>query len=77
MSALHTMEQIRVFAQVNDPSFLSLLPPSPFRPEIDALTASPPFSIAEEIYEIYQWHNGQKFGEYRGILASTNSYLCL
>ncbi len=71
MSITAALERIERWAAQNDPQFVSLLQPGLTRQAIDALVSGLPFSLAEEVYELYQWHNGQQFSEFRfGMLES-------
>ena len=65
MSTTTALERIERWAWQNDPAFVALLQPGLSRQEIDAAVSGLPFALAEEVYELYQWRNGQKDGEFR------------
>lgn len=65
MSTTSALERIERWAQQNDPAFVALLQPGLTRQEIDAAVSILPFAIAEEVYELYQWRNGQKEGKFQ------------
>lgn len=65
MSTTSALERIERWARQNDPDFVALLQPGLSRSEIDAAVGGLPFALAEEVYELYQWRNGQKEGEFR------------
>ena len=65
MSVTTALERIERWAQKNDPAFVALLQPGLTRQEIDAAVGALPFALAEEVYELYQWRNGQKEGKFR------------
>ena len=65
MSTTTALERIERWAQQNDPAFVALLQPGLTRQEIDAAVGTLPFALAEEVYELYQWRNGQKEGKFR------------
>ena len=65
MSTTTALERIERWAQQNDPAFVALLQPGLTRQEIDAAVGTLPFALAEEVYELYQWRNGQDWGEFR------------
>ena len=64
MSVTSALERIERWARQNDPAFIALLQPGLSRPEIDMAVGGLPFALAEEIHELYQWHNGQKEGDF-------------
>ena len=71
MSVTSALERIERWARQNDPAFIALLQPGLSRSEVDAAVDGLPFALAEEVYELYQWRNGQKEGEFRlGLLRS-------
>ncbi len=74
MSVISALERIERWAAQNDPQFVSLLQPGLTQQEIDALVGGLPFALAEEVYDLYQWHNGQSYGEFRLGLCKTNQY---
>lgn len=51
-----------------------MLQPGLTRQQIDDLTASLPFALAEEVYELYQWRNGQSSGEFKLGLHQARDY---
>lgn len=51
-----------------------MLQPGLARQEVNALIGNLPFALAEEVYELYQWHNGQRFGEFRLGLCMTDQW---
>lgn len=65
MSVASALERIHRWAQTHDPEFVALLQPGLSRLEIDAAFVGLPFALAEEVYELYQWRNGQKDGEFQ------------
>lgn len=65
MSVTFALERIEYWARQNDPAFITLLQPGLSRSEIDAAVGSLPFALAEEVYELYQWRNGQDWGQFR------------
>ena len=71
MSVTSALERIRRWAEQNDPEFVALLQPGLTRQEINAAVGGLPFTLAEEVYELYQWRNGQQEGRFRlGMLGS-------
>ena len=65
MSTTTALERIERWARGNDPGFVALLQPGLTRQEIDVAVSGLPFVLAEEVYELYQWRNGQDWGEFR------------
>lgn len=51
------LEQIWNWFEVNAPAMLTFLQPGLTRGQIDALQDLP-FQLPEEVYQLYQWHNG-------------------
>lgn len=74
MSVMPALERIKRWAEQHDPEFVALLQPGLSRQEIGALVGDLPFALAEEVYELYQWHNGQKAGEFKLGLQQTRFY---
>lgn len=64
MSVTSALERIHRWAEQHDPAFVALLQPGLTRQEINAQIGSLPFALAEEVYELYQWRNGQKEGDF-------------
>jgi SMI1 / KNR4 family (SUKH-1) len=52
------LESIRLWLEKNDPYEFSHLRAGLSRDEIDELVQELPFTVPEEIYELYQWHDG-------------------
>lgn len=65
MSTTAALERIYRWAETHDPAFVALLQPGLTRQEIDTAVGGLPFALAEEVYELYQWRNGQKEGSFR------------
>ncbi len=74
MSVTSALERIHRWAEQHDPEFVALLQPGLARQEIDVLVSGLPFALAEEVYELYQWRNGQSWGEFRLGLLRSSSY---
>lgn len=74
MSVVPALERIKRWAEQHDPEFVALLQPGLSRQEIDALVGGSPFALAEEVYELYQWHNGQDDGPFRLGLVRSGQY---
>lgn len=74
MSITSALERIERWAQCNDLDFTALLQPGLPRQEAQARTGSLPFGLAEEVYELYGWRNGQKGGAFRLGLLRSPSY---
>ena len=71
MSTTSALERIERWARQNDPAFVALLQPGLTQQEINAAVGDLPFALAEEVYELYQWRNGQKEGQFRlGLVRS-------
>lgn len=64
MSVTASLERIKRWAAQYDPQFVALLQPGLSRQEIDAQVSGLPFALAEEVHEMYQWHNGQGWGDF-------------
>lgn len=65
MSVTTSLERIKCWATLHDPQFVALLQPGLSRQEIDAQVSGLPFALAEEVYEMYHWHNGQGWGDFK------------
>ena len=65
MSVTTSLERIKRWAASHDPQFVALLQPGLSRQEIDSQVSSLPFALAEEVYELYHWHNGQGWGDFK------------
>ena len=65
MSTTAALERIERWARGNDPAFVALLQPGLTRQAIDVAVSGLPFVLAEEVYELYQWHNGQREGKFQ------------
>lgn len=65
MSVTTSLERIKRWTTQHDPQFVALLQPGLSRQEIDAQVSVLPFALAEEVYELYQWHNGQSWGDFK------------
>jgi len=74
VSVIPALERIKRWAEQRDPEFVALLQPGLSRQEIDALVGNLPFALAEEVYELYQWHNGQDEGQFRLGLVMSGQY---
>jgi len=74
MSVVPALDRIKQWAEQHDPEFVTVLQPGLKRQEIDALTRDLPFALAEEVYELYQWHNGQEFGDFKLGIHQTRFY---
>ncbi len=72
MSITSVLERIHRWAEQNDPDFVALLQPGLSRLEIDAQVGGLPFALAEEVYDLYQWHNGQSDGDFHLGLDQTS-----
>ncbi len=53
------LESIRSWLEINNPYEFSQLRSGLSRAEIDELVKNLPFTVPEEIYELYQWHDGR------------------
>lgn len=61
MSALiEALERIRKLHLKHQPLVAEELQPGLTRGQIDELVKDLPFSLPEELYELYQWRNGMK-----------------
>ncbi|NER05147.1 MAG: SMI1/KNR4 family protein, partial [Okeania sp. SIO3C4] len=61
MSALiEALERIRKLHLKHQPLVAEELQPGLTRGQIDELVKNLPFSLPEELYELYQWRNGMK-----------------
>ncbi|NES69668.1 MAG: hypothetical protein F6K24_32870 [Okeania sp. SIO2D1] len=59
MSALiEALERIKEYHLKHSPFAVEELQPGLTRTQIDELVKDLPFSLPEELYELYQWHNG-------------------
>ena len=74
MSTTTALERIEHWARQNDPAFVALLQPGLTRQEIDTAVSGLPFALAEEVYELYQWRNGQGWGEFHFGLDRSGQY---
>lgn len=52
------LERIWNWFQINAPAMLTFLQPGLTRSQIDAQVQDLPFHLPEEVYQLYQWHNG-------------------
>ena len=75
MSVAVTLQRIERWATDHYPEFVALLQPPLTRVGIEEHVAGLPFSLAEEVYELYLWHDGQRLGEFRfGLFQDGCSY---
>lgn len=58
------LERIWNWFQVNAPVMLTFLQPGLTRGQIDAQVQDLPFQLPEEVYQLYQWHNGSSAEQY-------------
>ena len=65
MSVTFALNRIYRWAEQHDPAFIASLQSGLTRQEIDTAVGGLPFALAEEVYELYQWRNGQDWGQFR------------
>lgn len=65
---INALNRILIWLQQNKPDYVECLQPGLSKVEIDNLVQDLPFTIPQEIYELYQWQNGAK-GEGMDIAA--------
>lgn len=58
------LERIWNWFQVNAPAMLTFLQPGLTYGHIDAQVQNLPFRLPEEVYQLYQWHNGSSAEQY-------------
>lgn len=58
------LERIWNWFQVNALAMLTFLQPGLTRGQIDAQVQDLPFQLPEEVYQLYQWHNGSSAEQY-------------
>jgi SMI1 / KNR4 family (SUKH-1) len=56
------LERIRSWLQQNYPAIASFPHPGLTPTQIQDITKNLPFQVSEEVYELYQWRNGTKYG---------------
>lgn len=74
MSVTTSLERIKRWAAQHDPQFVALLQPGLSRQEIEAQVSGLPFALAEEVYEMYHWHDGQSWGDFKFGLQQSSFY---